>query len=137
MKLRVTGSSRSTSTTRSFIDEVRRRLPIAIQRVQTDHGSEFGSEFTWHLHDLGIGHRRIPPGTPEANGKVERSHRTDEDEFYRRMTFRTATQLVNKLQEWEHEYNHRRPHLALGGKTPAARLIELRISAPRAVQRSA
>src|SRR5215472_12020443 len=83
----------------AFIDEVRRRLPVAIQRVQTDHSSEFGSEFTWHLHDLGIAHRRIPPGTPEANGKVERSRRADADEFYRQTVFRTATQLVKKLGE--------------------------------------
>ena len=100
------------------------------QRVRTDHGPEFGSDFTSHLHDLGIAHRRIPPGTPEANGKVERSRRTDADEFYRRTVFSTPAQLVKKLGGWEHEYNHRRPHLALNGKTPTERLIELRISDP-------
>ncbi len=73
----------------AFIEEVRQRLPVAIQRIQTDHGSEFGTDFTWHLRDLGIGHRQIPRGCPESNGKVERSHRTDEDEFYRRVFFRT------------------------------------------------
>src|SRR5262249_46348771 len=70
---------------------------------------------------------RIPPGCPEVNGKVERSHRTDEEEFYRRMTFRTAAELTAKLRRWEHEYNHRRPHLALAGRTPAERFCELRI----------
>src|ERR1700736_6422235 len=29
-----------------FVEEVRRRLPVAIQRIQTDHGSEFGTDFT-------------------------------------------------------------------------------------------
>jgi transposase InsO family protein len=111
----------------AFLDEVRERLPVAIQRIQTDHGNEFGTDFTWHLRDLGIAHRRIPPGCPEVNGKVERSHRTDEEEFYRRMTFRTAAELTVKLRRWEHEYNHRRPHLALAGKTPAERFCELRI----------
>ena len=111
----------------AFIEEVRRRLPIAIQRVQTDNGSEFGTDFTWHLRDLGIAHRHIPPGCPESNGKVERSHRTDEEEFYRRTTFRSVAELTVKLRHWEHEYNHRRPHLALAGKTPAERLCELRI----------
>ena len=110
---------------------------MAIQRIQTDHGSEFATDFTWHLHDLGIAHRRIPRGRPEANGKVERSHRTDEDEFYRRITFRTPQQLAHKLRGWEHEYNHRRLHLALGGKTPAERLLELDISTPVSVQQSA
>jgi len=121
----------------AFIEEVRQALPVALQRIQTDHGSEFGTDFTWHLHDLGIAHRRIPPGCPEANGKVERSHRTDEDEFYRRVTFRTRQELVQKLRAWEHEYNHRRLHMGLGGKTPAERLAELRISPAISVLRSA
>lgn len=118
----------------AFIDEVRRRLPVAIQRIKTDHGSEFGTDFTWHLHDLGIAHRHIPRGSPESNGKVERSHRTDEEEFYRRVTFRTPQELARKLRQWEHEYNHRRLHLALRGKTPAERLCELRISPPQGVR---
>jgi transposase InsO family protein len=121
----------------TFIDEVRRRLPMAIQRIQTDHGSEFGTDFTWHLQDVGILHRRIPRGCPESNGKVERSHRTDADEFYRRALFKSPEDLAKQLARWEHEYNHRRLHLALGGRTPAERLCELRISTPFASRRSA
>ena len=121
----------------TFIDEVRRRLPMAIQRIQTDHGSEFGTDFTWHLQDVGILHRRIPRGCPESNGKVERSHRTDADEFYRRAQFKSTEELAKQLARWEHEYNHRRLHLALGGRTPAERLCELRISTPLAARRSA
>lgn len=120
-----------------FVDEVRQRLPVAIQRIRTDNGSEFGTDFTWHLHDLGIAHRRNPPRCPEANGKVERSLRTDDDEFYRRFSFQTPQELHRLLHEWEHEYNHGRPHLALRGKTPAERLCELRIHAPESVRRSA
>jgi hypothetical protein len=52
-----------------FVEEVRRRLPMAIQRIQTDHGSEFGTDFTWHLRDLGVIHRQIPRGCPQANGR--------------------------------------------------------------------
>src|SRR5262249_39320791 len=33
-----------------------------------------GEPTSWHLHDLGIAHQHIPPGCPESNGKVERSH---------------------------------------------------------------
>ena len=111
-----------------FFEEVRCRLPMAIQRIQTNHGSEFGIDFTWHLRDLGVTHRQIPRGCPQANGKVERSHRTDEDEFYRRVIFRNPAELARKLRQWEHEYNHRRLHLALQGKTPAEHLCELRIA---------
>src|SRR5215813_6218329 len=120
-----------------FINEVRQAFPVAIRRIQTDNGSEWGTDFTWHLHDLGIAHKHIPPGCPESNGKVERSHRTDESEFYRRVTFRTRSELVRKLRAWEHEYNHRQLHLALGGKTPAERLAELRIAPAAGVLRSA
>ncbi|MCW5619573.1 MAG: transposase family protein [Burkholderiales bacterium] len=112
-----------------FIEQLRQRLPVAIQRIQTDWGAEFGTHFTWHLEDLGIEHRHIPPGCPEVNGKVERSHRTDEEEFYGRTTFRSPQELRRALRDWEVEYNERRPHLALKGKTPAERLLELRISA--------
>lgn len=55
----------------ALLDELRQRFPMAIQWVQiqwvqTDHGNEFGTDFTWHLRDLGIAHRRIPPGYPEV-----------------------------------------------------------------------
>lgn len=121
----------------AFIEEVRQRLPVAIQRIKTDHGSEFGPDFTWHLHDLGIAHRRIPPGCPESNGIVERSHQTDEEEFYRRFPFKSPHEPQRLFAEWEHEYNHRRPHLALGDKTPVERLCEPRITAPQGVRQSA
>ncbi len=64
-----------------------RRLPFAIQRIQTDNDSSFGPQFTWHLADLDIAHRYIPPASPEVNSKVERSHKTDADEFYRGKQF--------------------------------------------------
>lgn len=91
------------------------------------------SRLNWNLRDLGIAHRHIPPGCPEINGKVERSPRTDGEEFYRRTTFRTPGELAAKLHRLEHEYNHRRPHLALAGKTQAERVCERKIR-ERAVQ---
>lgn len=120
-----------------FIEELRCRLPIAIQRIKTGNGLEFGTDFTWHLHDLGIAHRNIHRGSPESNRKVERSHRADEEEFYRRVPFRTLEELHAKSRAWEHEYNHFRPHLALKGKTPVERLCELPISVPPSVRKRA
>lgn len=111
--------------------------PMAIQRIQTDHGSEFGTDFTWHLPDLGIGHKRVPPGCPGVHATVERNHRTDEDGFCRRGRFRTRRELLRKLRGWEWEYNHRRLHLGIGGQTHAERLAELGISAPFDVRQSA
>lgn len=108
----------NTQSAIDFVNHLKGVLPFAIQQIQTDNGSEFGSSLTWHLADLGIEHRKIRPGTPEENGKVERSHKTDSEEFYERRIFRDVRVLIQRLREWEHEYNYYRPHMALGGLTP-------------------
>ncbi|MFF7234062.1 IS481 family transposase [Streptomyces sioyaensis] len=108
-----------------FIDYVLAKLPFAIEQVQTDNGQEFGQSFHWHLLDKGIGHIRIKPRTPRLNGKVERSHRIDSEEFYRLLEGQVIddVNLFNiKLQEWEDYYNYHRPHGALTGQTPYERL---------------
>jgi transposase InsO family protein len=56
---------------------------------------------------------------------VERSHKTDAQEFYQGRRFHNRRDLARKLKRWESEYNERRPHLALEGKTPAERVREL------------
>jgi transposase InsO family protein len=74
-----------------FIDHVLSKLPFKVEKVQTDNGSEFGQSFHWHLLDKGIGHIRVRPATPRLNGKVERSHRIDSEEFYRLLEDRSST----------------------------------------------
>jgi transposase InsO family protein len=110
-----------------FIDEALSRLPFRAVVIQTDNGSEFGSQFHWHLLDKGIGHVYIRPHRPRLNGKVERSHRIDEEEFYRLINgvFVDDTNLFNeKVREWEYFYNYSRPHAALNGQTPYERFRE-------------
>ena len=63
-------------------------------------------------------HVYIKARTPQLNGKVERSHRTDKDEFYQLLTYRDDVDLVKKLAAWEKFYNYDRPHGAHKGKTP-------------------
>lgn len=110
-----------------FIDDVRRRLPFRIHVVQTDNGAEFQSQFHWHLEELDIGHTYIRPRTPHLNGKVERSHRVDDQEFYQLLDRDGITDDIHlfneKLREWEDYYNYHRPHGALGGQTPYERLV--------------
>jgi transposase InsO family protein len=93
-----------------FPGEVREHFPFAIQRIQTDNDS-VRTTVTRHLCDLRIAHYHIPPGRPEVNGKVERSHKTDSEEFYRRKHFRHKKDLARKLKRWEIEYNEDRPAL--------------------------
>src|SRR5436190_2856306 len=67
------------------------------------------------------------PKTPHLNGKVERSHRVDEQEFYQLLDkdgIADDIHLFNdKLREWEDYYNYNRPHGALDGQTPYERLL--------------
>ena len=79
----------------------------------------------WHALDKGMQHVYIKPRTPRLNGKVERSHRIDAEEFYRLLAGVVIddTNLFNdKLREWEDYYNYHRPHGGLGGQTPYERL---------------
>lgn len=107
-----------------FIEQVRVALPFAIKQIQTDNGSEFSDHFSWHLEDLGITHRKTRVRSPAENGKVERSHRTDEEEFYRINQFVSIRHCIKLLHKWEQEYNDERPHMSLGGKTPSQFLQE-------------
>ena len=86
--------------------------------MRTDRGHEFQAQFHWHLADRGICHVYIKPRTPRLNGKVERSHRTDKQEFYQLLTYTGDVDLNAKLNEWENFYNYHRPHGAFHGKTP-------------------
>jgi len=108
-----------------FVDYTLEKLPFQIQLIQTDNGPEFGSVFHWHVLDKGVAHVYIKPATPRLNGKVERSHRIDADEFYRMLEGVVVgdTKLFNsKLEEWERFYNFDRPHGSLSGQTPYERL---------------
>lgn len=114
------------ATAIKFIDEVMKRLPFRILVVQTDNGAEFQSNFHWHLQELDIKHVYIKPRTPRLNGKVERSHRIDDQEFYQLLDDGSVRENItlynNKLREWEDYYNFNRPHGALDGQTPYERL---------------
>ena len=85
--------------------------------IRTDNGHEFQARFHWHCIDKGIYHVFIKPGSPKLNGKVERSHRTDKQEFYQLLDYTDDVDLKKKIAEWESFYNFNRPHKAHGGLT--------------------
>jgi len=101
-----------------FMDYVIDKFPFRISTVRTDRGHEFQARFHWHVEDQGIRHVYIKPRTPQLNGKVERSHRTDQAEFYQLLTYTDDVDLNAKLDAWENFYNYDRPHISLDGKTP-------------------
>lgn len=99
-----------------FIDYVIEKFPFRIGTVRTDRGHEFQARFHWHVEDQGIRNVYIKPRSPHLNGKVERSHRTDQTEFYQLLTYTDDVDLNVKLEAWENFYNFDRPHISLDGK---------------------
>lgn len=112
------------NTAIEFIDYVIEKFPFRIHTIRTDNGHEFQTKFHWHVEDQGINHVYIKPRTPRLNGKVERSHRTDELEFYQLLSYTDDVDLNQKLKIWENYYNFERPHFAHEGKTPYEVLYE-------------
>ena len=93
--------------------------------IQTDNGTEFTNpkgtgDGKIHIVDkllnhLKIHHKLIRVYTPRHNGKVERSHRTDSEKFYRFLSFKTFEELRDKMRDWCNRYNNC-PHSSLRDK---------------------
>ena len=100
-------------------EECEARLPFTIACTNTDNGSENEKEFDDYLNENKIVHFYSRPGTPTDNPRVERSHLTDELEFYQRGNIcKTFERQKTKTQDHEYRYNYVRPHQALGNLTP-------------------
>ena len=109
---------RTAANTLLFLEKVLEEMPFPVQRVQTDRGREFFAlKVQQLLMDRRIKFRPIRPAAPHLNGKVERSQRTDLDEFYSTIDL-PCEDLESRVQEWQHHYNWERPHGAFGRKTP-------------------
>ena len=117
-----------------FLKELISIAPFEIMAIKTDNGSNFTNRYTGYskssnplnprLHpldlfcqELGILHYLIDPGKPNQNGRVERSHRSDQETFYDRNKFKTLEDLEMKIKIWNEEYNNLE-HCSLNGKTP-------------------
>ncbi|HYB19689.1 MAG TPA: IS481 family transposase [Thermodesulfobacteriota bacterium] len=125
----------ATYTAKAFIQYALSSFPFPVRIVQTDNDSIFTHWYTAgpktpldcpvKIHPftamgqrLGATHCLIPPRTPRLNGKIERSHQTDEEEFYRLRRYSTHQQLKKAFARWLYHYNHHRLHMGLNGKTP-------------------
>jgi transposase InsO family protein len=113
------------SSSLAFLAEICRAFPFRIRKLQCDNGQEFSFAFALAVQDQGIRHRYIKPRRPQQNGKVERSHRIDQEEFWGRRRFDDFDAAVVGLRAWERHYNHERFSLALQGRTPAEKLAAL------------
>ncbi|MFH1233678.1 MAG: IS481 family transposase [Patescibacteria group bacterium] len=124
----------SNSDTINFFKELIKVAPFRISAIKTDNGSNFTNRYTGYLKSsdpmnprlhpldmlcqkLNIIHYLIDPGKPAQNGKVERSHREDQEKFYEKNNFKNVEDLKCKLKLWNMHYNNLE-HCGLNGKTP-------------------
>ena len=107
----------STYSSAVFLKHCFEKFPYLIECVQTDNGPEFTNRlhnsgttkltlFEKTCHDLGIRHKLIKPYTPRHNGKVERSHRKDNEEFYASHTFYSFEDFKKQLAVRQYRYNN-------------------------------
>ncbi len=117
-----------------FICRLIEIAPFKIRAIKTDNAFCFTNRYSGYLksadpmnprlHPLdlfltknNIMHYLIDPGKPAQNGKVERSHRTDQEMFYNRRNFKTVLGLKRAIKQWNNQYNNLE-HCALDGLTP-------------------
>ena len=99
---------------------------IRAERVMTDNGSAYRSRrFAKALRLLGIRHIFTRPYTPKTNGKAERFIQTLLREWAYGLHHPTSAARNADLTRWLDWFNQSRPHSALGGLPPIARLNNL------------
>ena len=99
---------------------------VTVQRVLSDNGSCYRSHL-WRdtCADLGITPKRTRPYRPQTNGKIERFHRTLAQGWAFKKFYNSESARLAALPTWIHEYNHHRPHSAIGKAAPITRLDNL------------
>jgi transposase InsO family protein len=100
------------------------------EEILTDNGKVFTGRFNQPpvevlfdriCRENGITHRLTQPRSPTTTGKIERFHRSLRTEFRTDRVFANLAAVQAELDEWVEDYNHRRPHQAIGMDTPAQR----------------
>jgi len=105
--------------------------------VLCDNGSPWGdckagsiTQFDVWMMQLGVLPIHIRPLRPQTQGKEERFHRTLKEEVLRGEVFADIPSAQRRFESWRHEYNHERPHEALGFETPSKRYAPSRRRMP-------
>lgn len=93
-----------------------------------------GAEFTakavrkW-LRELGVKTLFIEPGSPWENGYIESFNGKLPDNLLNGEIFTTLLEAKVIIESWRREYNHIRPHSAVGCRPPAP-VAKLPVSMP-------
>ncbi len=116
------------SSSVKFLLNIINYYPFKIKRVQTDNGLEY----TWRLHPeiekehpfdtqcrlLEIQHVCIPPASPTFNSHVERTHRIDNEELWRKHKFNSFKSMKKYLKKYVRFYNLKRATPSKNWRSP-------------------
>jgi transposase InsO family protein len=99
---------------------------VTVERVLSDNGSCYRSRL-WAktCKELRITPKKTRPYRPQTNGKIERFHRTMAQGWAFKRFYNSESARRAALPAWLHEYNHHRPHTAIGKVPPITRLTNL------------
>jgi len=99
---------------------------VNVQRILSDNGNCYRSTLWLQTcADLGIAVKKTRPYRPQTNGKIERFHRTLAEGWAFKKFYNSESARLAALPAWVHEYNHHRPHSAIGKASPITRLTNL------------
>ena len=126
----------STYSSAMFVRHFLERFPMPVECIQTDNGMEFTKRFSTSgketptlfqraLQEHGIRHKLIRPFTPRHNGKVERSHRKDNERFYASHKFYSFEDFSRQLKAYNRKDYNQFPMRPLEWKSPQTVLKEL------------
>jgi transposase InsO family protein len=102
------------------------RHGIRIERVMSDNGKGYKSEFAKAVLELGAKHKRTKPYTPRTNGKAERFIQTMLRLWAYARPYNTSDERAAVLDPWMRWYNLQRPHGSLNNMSPVETLKQLR-----------
>jgi transposase InsO family protein len=99
---------------------------VTTRRVLSDNGSAYKSRlWTETCTELGITVKKTRPYRPQTNGKIERFHRTLADSWAFAKLYTSEKARRAALPAFLHDYNHHRPHTAIGKRPPITRLTNV------------
>ena len=107
-----------------FLEETFSKAPFEARKVRMDNGAEFQTKTRNFLKVRKVDFIYNCPSRPDMNGKVERAHRIDTEEFYLKDNSLNFDQRQQHLFNYIYRYNNERPHWGYGmdGKTPLEKL---------------
>ena len=110
------------------------------KEMLTDNGRQYTNwrgttRFEKELQKDRVKHIRSQPHHPMTLGKIERFWKTIFQEYLSRAQFTSFEDAQDRIQQWIKYYNHKRPHLGIGGLCPADRYFEVHTELRRTIEK--